>query len=77
MISLSHSLYHSSRLLSSLPMEDAVTPLSNTTKMDDTIDFDEWAEKWGSGAKGWAQARTLQKLKEAQRKGMKEVEWQK
>lgn len=66
-----------SHLLSGLPREDAITPLSGNTKMNDMHEFRQWVEKWGGGTKGWAKAQTLQKLKEAQRKGEKELMWQK
>ena len=65
-----------SRLLSSLPPAGTITPLSATTQLNDVKEFGDWVSTWGGGLKGWAMAQTLQKLKDAQRKGEKEVKWQ-
>ena len=65
-----------SRLLSSLPPVGTTTPLSATTQLNDVKEFGDWVSTWGGGLKGWAMAQTLQKLKDAQRKGEKEVKWQ-
>ena len=66
-----------SQLLSSLPDEEDMTPLSASTQLNEVMQFGDWVNTWGGGMKGWVMAQTLQKLKDAQRKGAKEVQWQK
>lgn len=63
-------------LLSSLPLAGTVTPLSATSQLKDLQEFGDWVTVWGGGIRGWTMAQTLQKLKDAQRKGEKEVRWQ-
>lgn len=55
---------------------EAVTPPSPHVQLTDVQDFALWVELWGGGVKAWLMARTLEKLKQGQRKGEKEVQWQ-
>lgn len=65
------------RLLSAMPPEEQVTPVSANTHLADIERFEQWVDAWGGGPNAWTMATTLQKLKDAQRRGAKEVEWQK
>ena len=65
------------RLLSSMPPEEQATPVSADTKLSDIAQMAQWMDAWGGGPTAWAMATTLQKLKDAQRRGAKEVQWQK
>ena len=65
------------RLLSGLPTEEEATPVSADTHLTDIEHFEQWLDAWGGGPNAWAMATTLQKLKDAQRRGAKEVQWQK
>eukprot|EP00731_Ephydatia_muelleri_P027012 Em0018g1112a len=65
------------KLVSNLPRSEASTPLPADTKLVDVNEFGEWVESWGGGLKGWSMAQTLQKLKDGQRRGEKEIKWQK
>ena len=53
-----------------------MTPISPDIKLMDIEEFGYWMKQWGSGLKGWTMAQTLQKLKDAQRKGAKQIKWQ-
>lgn len=65
------------RLLSAMPPEEQVTPVGADTHLTDIEQFGQWVEAWGGGPNAWTMATTLQKLKDAQRRGAKEVQWQK
>ena len=65
------------RLLSAMPPEGQATPISANTHLADIERFEQWVDAWGGGPNAWTMATTLQKLKNAQRRGAKEVEWQK
>ena len=64
------------RLLSGLPKDHMVTPVSPDSELKDVEEFGFWLKKWGGGLRGWTMATTLQKLKDAKRKGDKEIQWQ-
>ena len=53
-----------------------MTPISPDIKLMDVEEFGYWMKQWGGGLKGWTMAQTLQKLKDAQRKGAKQIKWQ-
>ena len=65
------------RLLSGVPAVDMISPLSEETNTSDLQEFCKWTQKWGSNARAYKMATTMQMLKDAQRKGEKEVSWQK
>lgn len=65
------------RLLSAMPPENQTTPTSGNTHLRDIDQFSQWLDAWGGGPRAWTMACTLQKLKDAQRRGAKEVQWQK
>ena len=52
-------------------------PVSADTQLKDLEQFTDWLKAWGGGPRAWTMANTLQKLKDAQRKGSAEVQWQK
>lgn len=66
-----------SRLLSTLPDDDVVLPDLPGKTFTDVNQFAAWMHTWGGGIRGWTMASTLQKLKDAQRKGMEETNWKK
>lgn len=66
-----------SRLLSTLPDDDIVLPDLPVKTFTDVNQFAEWMDTWGGGIRGWTMASTLQKLKDAQRKGKEETNWKK
>ena len=77
-LSMTSSLHSCcSKLVSNLPRSEASTPLPAETKLVDVNEFGDWVESWGGGLKGWSMAQTLQKLKDGQRRGEKEIKWQK
>ena len=65
------------RLLSTLPKDDIVLPNLPGKTFTDVNQFAAWMHTWGGGLRGWTMASTLQKLKDAQRKGAEETNWQK
>lgn len=65
------------RLLSILPDDDTVLPDLPGKTFTDVNQFATWMHNWGGGIRGWTMASTLQKLKDAQRKGIEEANWKK
>ena len=65
------------RLLSTLPDDDIALPDLPGKTFTDVNQFAAWMHNWGGGLRGWTMASTLQKLKDAQRKGVEETNWQK
>ncbi|XP_065913818.1 uncharacterized protein [Dysidea avara] len=67
-----------SRLLSNLPSDDdeVVLPELPERSFTDVNQFASWMHVWGGGIRGWTMANTLQKLKDAHRKGKEETDWQ-
>jgi len=65
------------RCLSTLPDDDIVLPGLPGKTFTDVNQFAEWMHTWGGGLRGWTMASTLQKLKDAQRKGKEEFNWKK
>ena len=53
-----------------------MSPLCASSQLKQVLEFEENMQAWGGGIKGWTLAQTLQKLKSAQRKGAKELNWQ-
>lgn len=60
-----------------MPPEGQATPVTADTNLADIEQVAQWMDAWGGGPNAWAMAITLQKLKDAQRRGAKEVQWQK
>jgi len=69
-----------SRLLSNLPSDDdddsVILPDLPERSFADVNQFASWMHAWGGGIRGWTMANTLQKLKDAHRKGKEETDWQ-
>jgi len=69
-----------SRLLSNLQSDDdddsVVLPDLPERSFADVNQFASWMHTWGGGIRGWTMANTLQKLKDAHRKGKEETDWQ-
>jgi len=70
-----------SRLLSKLQSDDddndnVVLPDLPERSFADVNQFASWMHVWGGGIRGWTMANTLQKLKDAHRKGKEETDWQ-
>lgn len=65
------------RLLSTLPDDDITLPDLPGKTFTDVNQFATWMHNWGGGLRGWTMASTLQKLKDAQRRGAEETNWQK
>lgn len=63
------------RLLSGLPDNEIVLPDLSAKSFRDVNQFAAWMHAWGGGVRGWTMASTLQKLKDAQRKGIEETNW--
>ena len=64
------------RLLSTLH-DNIVLPDLPAKTFADVNQFTTWMHNWGGGIRGWTMASTLQKLKDAQRKGIEETNWRK
>ena len=65
------------RLLSTLPDDEIVLPDLPAKSFSDVNQFAAWMRTWGGGVRGWTMASTLQKLKDAHRKGVEETNWKK
>ncbi len=50
--------------------------ISPDCKIKDLEEFEYWMKHWGGGKKGWIMAQTRQRLKDAQRLGTRQTEWQ-
>lgn len=66
-----------SKLLSTLPDDDITLPDLPAKSFTDVNQFAAWMHTWGGGIRGWTMASTLQKLKDAHRKGIEEKNWKK
>lgn len=72
-----HNSGFTGRLLSTLPDDEIVLPDLPAKSFSDVSQFAAWMHTWGGGIRGWTMASTLQKLKDAQRKGAEEINWKK
>lgn len=65
------------RLLSCLPPNEALNSLSPNGKVSIAEELAKFMKKFGEGHKAWVMTNTMEKLKDAQKRGKEEVEWQK
>lgn len=65
------------RMLPNLPCEEvALSPSPASGVQRDKRELGQWLESWGSGLIGKSKAHTLQKLRSAQWRGERELQWQ-
>ena len=62
--------------MSGLPLDEETPPQDVETEVEDLVEFERVMEEWGGDTRAWLMATTHRKLKEALRKGIREIQWQ-
>ena len=65
-----------SHLMSRLGLNEQTAPLEVEAELEDLTAFDRVMEGWGGDMRAWLMAGTYRKLKDALRRGMEEIQWQ-